>query len=411
MPPSAAACKNALVPATYTLPPAVAAKAIALARLMVDLHFAHELWPIAALLILLALRIPARLGNAFARLTPRPWLQTLLFAAAFLALMQLLSLPISLTGHRALLRYGLSIQPWHSWFADYATTFALNLAVSVLLACIAGSLIRRSPRRWWLWMWTIFVPLLIVGVVVTPLVIDPLFNRFEPLSQTDPALVQQLELVVHRGGISIPPSRIYLMRASAKVTETNAYVTGFGASKRVVVWDNTVKNMPPDEISFIFAHEMGHYVLHHIVYGMAAAAALVFLCLWLGARTCTWLLRRFGSQWDIHTLHDPAALAVLLLILLCGQFLTEPLQNIVSRRIEHAADVYGQEAIHGIVPDPQATAARAFQLLGEQNLASPERRPFVDFWCSNHPSIADRIEFAVSYDPWSGNAHPKYFPK
>ncbi len=103
-------------------------------------------------------------------------------------------------------------------------------------------LCKNTPRRWWLQCWAIFVLCIIFGVLVTPVLIDPLFNKFEPLAQTDPALVTQIEHVVARSGISIPPDRIFLMRACAKVTESNAYVTGFGASKRVVVWDTTIKN-------------------------------------------------------------------------------------------------------------------------------------------------------------------------
>jgi STE24 endopeptidase len=402
------------VPATYTLPPALAAKAIALNRALVDLHFARELWPIVLLLLLLELHIPARLAGFVARMTPRRWLQVILFAVPFFLLLSILELPGSIATHIVLLRFGLSIQHWASWSLDVVKSIAIEeVLVSTLFAMILFWCIRRASAsgRWWLPCWAIFVLCIVFGVLVTPVVIDPLFNKFEPLSQTDPALVAQIERVVARSGVSIPPSRIFLMRASAKVTESNAYVTGFGASKRVVVWDTTIKNLPPDEISFIFAHEMGHYVLHHVPLGVAFAAVLMFLCFWLGARVVEWLLARFGSRWRITSLHDPAALAVLLLVLCVAQVLTEPIGNAFSRHIEHVADVYGQEAIHGIVPDPAATAARSFQLLGEQNLDTPERRPFVEFWLYNHPAIADRIAFASTYNPWSGGAHPKYFVK
>ena len=115
-----------------------------------------------------------------------------------------------------------------------------------------------------------------------PIVIDPLFNHFEPLAKQNPALVDQLERVVKRGGMDIPPSRMYVMDASAKSTGVNAYVTGFGASKRVVVWDNTLKLISPDEILFIYGHEQGHYVLNHIAKGLAFTAALTFIFYWIG---------------------------------------------------------------------------------------------------------------------------------
>jgi STE24 endopeptidase len=403
------------VPTTYTLPPALAAKAIALNHQLFDLHFARELWPVALLLLLLELHVPTRLASFAATRTARPWLQTFLFAIPFFLLLGILELPTGIAAHHILFRFGLSIQHWPGWFADAAKAIAINVVVGTLLALLIFWRIRAStakaPRRWWLQAWIIAVLCILFGVLVTPVIIDPLFNKFEPLTQTDPALVAQLEQVVARSGMSIPPDRIFLMRASAKTTEANAYVTGFGASKRVVVWDTTIKNMPPGEISFLFAHEMGHYVLRHIPRGIAFAAAMLWIGFWLGARAVSWLLKHFGERWQIKSLQDPAALAVLLLVFSVLQIAAEPIGNAFSRHIEHAADVYGQEAIHGIVPNPQATAASSFQRLGEQNLATPERRPFVEWWAYDHPAAADRIAFAAAYDPWTAGAHPKYFEK
>ncbi len=146
-------------------------------------------------------------------------------------------------------------------------------------------LIRKS-RRWWLWLWVFSLPMQVLVVFVLPLVIDPMFNHFEPLAQTHPELVQQLERVVSKTGVSIPPARMFLMKASEKYTSSNAYVTGFGSSQRVVVWDNTIKSSPPDEILLVFGHELGHYVLHHIERGLAMGAVLSLFFLWIGARLC-----------------------------------------------------------------------------------------------------------------------------
>lgn len=399
------------MPTTYTLPPALAAKAIALNHHLVDLHFARELWPIALLLLLLELHVPARLAAFSTRRTARWRLQILLFSIPFFLLLAILELPIGIAAHHVLLRFGLSIQRWPSWFADVGKSTTVSVVVSTFLALLLFWRIRRSPRRWWFQGWIIAVLCTIFGVLVTPILIDPLFNKFEPLSQTNPALVAQLEQVVARSGMSIPPDRIFLMRASAKTNESNAYVTGFGASKRVVVWDTLIKTSSPDEISFLFGHEMGHYVLRHILQGLAFGAAMTFFGFWLGARAVGWLLRRFGPRWRIAAIDDVAALAVLLLVFSVLQIAAEPIGNAFSRRIEHAADVYGQEAIHGIVPNPQATVANSFQRLGEINLATPERRPFVEWWTYSHPAIADRITFAATYDPWATGAHPKYFQR
>lgn len=380
----------------YTLPPALAAKAIAFGRLSVDLHFAYMLWSIAALFLLLELGVPARLRDLSARITTRPTRQTFLTAAALLFLLQLLMFPLSAAGHLLLLRFGISIQPWPSWLVDAAKSIALTLILFTPLVAGAILLPRRAPRRWWLILWSILVPVIVLVVVLSPIVIDPLFNRFEPLADTNPALVTQLQTIASRGGVNVPASRIFLMRASAKSTSINAYVTGFGASRRIVVWDTTVRSTPPDELSFVFAHELGHYVLGHIQQGILFAAALLFACLWFTARASRWLIARRGTHWRITGPTDPAAAAVLLLLAATLQFATEPAVNAVSRHFERAADAYGVHAIHGLVPDPAATTARSLQRLGQQNLASPERRPFVELWCYSHPHIADRIRDAAN---------------
>jgi len=251
----------------------------------------------------------------------------------------------------------------------------------------------------------------VFGVFVTPIVIDPLFNHFEPLQQSNPALVNRLERVVARGGIAIPPDRMLLMKASEKVTGLNAYVTGIGASKRVVVWDTSIAKATPDEISFIFGHEMGHYVLNHIYKGLAFAAVGLLAMFFVGFHCVQWLLARFGAAWGIAGQNDWAAFVVVMLVLSALTFLSEPIANGFSRAQEHAADVYGQEAIHGIVADPKATAEHSFQVLGEESLVDPTPHPFVEFWTASHPSIADRAAFAAAYNPWLPGQKPKYFSK
>jgi STE24 endopeptidase len=121
------------------------------------------------------------------------------------------------------------------------------------------------------------------------------------------------------------------------------------------------------------------------------------------------LLRRYGARWRIRSQNDWAYLAVLLLVLNVLSFFAAPVENAFSRSIEHAADVYGQEVIHGIVADPQATTQQSFQRLGEASLEDPMPHPFVEFWTSSHPSIASRAAFAAAYNPWTAGQHPKYF--
>jgi STE24 endopeptidase len=249
------------------------------------------------------------------------------------------------------------------------------------------------------------------GVFVSPILVDPLFNKFEPLQQSNPALVQQLEKVVARSGVSLPPDRMFYMRASQKVTSLNAYVTGFGPSKRLVLWDTTIAQSTPDELSAVFGHELGHYALHHVALGVAFAGVLLLAGFYFGQKASLWLLRRYGARWRIPSQNDWAFLVVLVLVLNTLSFLSEPIDNAFSRSLEHAADVYGQEAIHGIVADPQATTQRGFQRLGEASLDDPNPHPLAEFWTFSHPSTTERAAFAAAYNPWAPGQHPKYFQR
>ena len=397
--------------AAYTLPPEKLKTAIEYTRKRVILNFAGTGWSIVQLVLLLSLGTAAWMRRVAIRAGSNKWVQGYSFFFLFMAITSVLSLPLEMYGHHVSMIYGQSVQLWGSWFGDRAKAFALTYLVGGLLFMLLFFVMGKSPKRWWFWFWIPAMVSTVFGIFVTPIFIDPLFNEFEPLQQSNPALVERLEQVVARGGIVIPPDRMFLMKASEKVTGLNAYVTGLGASKRVVVWDTSIAKATPDEISFIFGHEMGHYVLNHIYKGLAFASVLLLVLFWLGYHSVQWLLKHFGASWGIAEQHNWAAFVVLLLMLSVLSFLSEPISNGFSRSQEHAADVYGQEAIHGIVADPQTAAQQAFQVLGEQSLVDPNPSPWVEFWTFGHPSIASRAAFAAAYNPWAPGQQPKYFRK
>lgn len=395
----------------YSLPPEKLARAIAYSRIRVLLNFAGSGWGIVQLELLLALGVAARMRDAVVRLSGNRWVQGFGFTFLLLAVTTVLDLPLDVYGQHAARVYGQSVQGWGSWASDAVKSFLLTFVFGGLLVMLLFRVIRRSPKRWWFWFWIPAMTFVLLAVFVSPVLIDPLFNKFEPLAKTNPALVERLEKVVARGGIEIPPERMFLMKASEKVTTLNAYVTGYGASKRVVVWDNSVTKATPDEISLIFGHEMGHYVLKHIPATLAFMGVLLLVEFYLGYRGVRWLIARFGAGWRIPSQDDWGALVVLLLVLAVLSFVSEPIVNGYSRMHEHEADVYGQEAVHGIVDDPQKVAQQTFQLLGEMSLTDPNPNPFVEFWTFSHPSVASRAAFAAKYNPWIAGQHPKYFIK
>jgi STE24 endopeptidase len=409
-PTEALALRNAALNRTaYTLPPEKLKPAQELFRLGTTLHFTGEGWGILQLVLLLALGVPAQMRDITEKLTKNRRKQCFVFAFLFLLAMTLLDAPLRVYGHHMALAYRLSVQGWGSWLWDQTKSFLLTWFVGSLLVMVLFWVIGKSPRRWWFWFWIPTMAGVLFGVFISPILIDPLFNKFEPLQQTNPALVEQLEKVVARSGVSLPPDRMFFMRASRKVTGLNAYVTGFGPSKRLVLWDTTIAEATPGELSGIFGHELGHYALHHIVLGLLFTAALMLVGFFVGQRATQWLLRRYGARWRIRSQNDLAFLAVLVLVLNVLNFVSEPIENGFSRAIEHNADVYGQEAIHGIVADPQTTTQQGFQLLGETSLDDPTPHPFVEFWTSSHPSTASRAAFAAAYNPWLAGEHPKYF--
>jgi Zn-dependent protease with chaperone function len=204
---------------------------------------------------------------------------------------------------------------------------------------------------------------------------------------------------------------MFLMKASLKSNGLNAYVSGMGTTKRIVVWDTTAGRIPDDEVLFIFGHESGHYVLNHIPKQLAGSAVFLFFLYWACAVVAAWLARRLGPRWGVESLASRAGFVVLLFTVSVASFILQPIGNAFSRHFEHEADVYGQEAIHGIVPDPQRTAVSGFNHLGEAWLEDPTPSPFIEFWLYNHPSVQNRANFAAHYDPWSNGAHPRFFNK
>jgi Zn-dependent protease with chaperone function len=397
-----------MVPSVYTLPPDQLVKAIALYHARTWAYFGDTAWTIFALWGLLRLKTGPAIRDVAARVSARPLLQGLIAAPLWLLILTLLGLPVSLLMQRVDLRYGISVEPWSMWWADFGKSLALTLIFGTITLTVLYALIRHSPRRWWLWFWIIALPVEVAAVFVIPIVIDPMFDHFSPLANADPALVDQLERVAARGHLHIPPSRMYVMDASAKVTGPNAYVTGFGASKRIVVWDNTLRELPIDDILGTYGHEQGHYVLHHIPKGMLYSAAVMFVFFWIAYRLLRWLIRRFGERWRIPSLDDWSSLGLVLLLVTVLGFFADPIGNAFSRHIEHQADVYGEEVIHGLVPNPQATMAQNFQRLGELWLDVPHPNPFIVFWTYSHPPTADRMRFAANYDPWQAGKHPRY---
>lgn len=392
----------------YTLSEDRYEKAVAYSRAGYTLYFLSYLVSITVLLLLLRLGVAARFRDFAERVAGRRWLQAFVFVPLLILTLDICDLPVRLYWHSLSLRYEQSVQHWGSWFLDWTKEEAVGTFFTLILVLILFAVIRRSPRRWWLYFWLAALPILLGIIFIGPVVIDPLFHKFEPLDKEHPQLVDAIQRVTRKAGVPIPRERIFLMRASEKSNEINAYVTGVGASKRVVVWDTTLQKTSNDEALFIIGHELGHYVLGHVWKGFLYGAIALLGALYLIFRGLHWMLGHWGRDWRLYGLEDWASLAAFLLLLQIVMFFASPVVNGISRMQEHAADVYGLEVIHGIVPNSEDIAAHAFQILGEVDLADPNPPAFITFWLYSHPPLAERLVFAHSYDPWGKGEPPKY---
>jgi Zn-dependent protease with chaperone function len=392
----------------YTLPPDLYRKAHTRGRIRFSLRLFGVFYGLLILWFILQRRLSAKYRDWAENFSRSRFLQALLFTPLLVLTIGVLQLPLDFLDEWIEKSYGISVQPWGSWIGDWAKAQFLVVLLGIPLVWILYSIIRKSPRRWWLYFWFVSLPMILLIVFIAPYVIEPMFNKFEPLTSKAPELVPRIQNVIRRAGQEISPERMFWMKASDKTISANAYVSGFGASKRIVIWDTTIAQETPDEVVADFGHEMGHYVLGHVCKGTLFAAALLFVLLYLGYRSIGWLLARWGAAWGVRGLDDLASLPALLLLITVFAFLANPITNAFSRFVENQADIYSLEITHGILPDPGQASAHEFQVWGEHVFADPDPNPIYVFLFYDHPTTADRIHLFVTYDPWSKGEQPQF---
>jgi Zn-dependent protease with chaperone function len=413
LPPSPEAASPQLVQqkvTAYTLPPDRYKKARDLSRIQFRFILISFVYGLLALGVVLRWKLGAKYRTWAENASSKRFLQALVFSPLLILTIDILELPTGIYDNWISRKYGISVQGWGSWTWDWAKGELISLTIGSLLIWVLYAVIRKSPRRWWFYFWLVSLPIAAFLIFLQPLIVDPMFHKFEPLAKRDAALTVSLEKMVQRAGQNIPPERMFWMGAEEKTTALNAYVTGFGASKRIVVWDTTIAKMTTSQITFVVGHEMGHYVLQHIPKGLAFAAVLLFVFFYMGFRTIGWVLARWGGNWGVRGVDDFASLPALLLLLTVLSFIASPITSGVSRHFEHQADVYGLEVTHGLTQDSGQVAAQAFQVLGEVDLSDPKPNPVNVFLFYDHPPISDRIQFSLTYEPWLEGKQPQFVP-
>ncbi len=358
--------------------------------------FAAAVRPASLLALVLGLTVSAvlgltRLGARLVQAVARPFgggwpARVLLGTLALTVAGRLVTLPISAYAESVRHRYGLSTRSWALWLRDVAVATAISAVLTALALTALLWLVRRAPRTWWAWSAAGAAGFVVVGSFLYPVVIEPAFNRFEPL----PAGELRTDLLTLADESGVPVEDVLVSDASRRTTTLNAYVSGFGSTRRIVLYDNTLERLPDDEIESIVAHELGHVVnsdvLTGTLIGALGAAGGVAVFGWLLSSAP--LLRRAGAD----SPGDPRAVPLMLFLLAAATLLSTPVQNLVSRQIEARADLHALD----LTEEPEAFV-RMQQRLGTANLSDPDPPPAWHWFFGSHPTTAQRIAFAADW--------------
>jgi STE24 endopeptidase len=326
----------------------------------------------------------ARLVTAVARPLGGGWVWQVVLGVLVLSVIgRLVTLPLSAYGEVVYHRYGLSTSSWGLWLRDVAVATAISAGLTALALLGLVALARHTPRTWWMWAALGAAALVVVGSFLYPVLVEPAFNRFSSLPAG--ALRSDLLTLAQRNGT--PVRDVLVADASRRTTALNAYVSGFGSTRRIVIYDTVLRQLPPREIESIAAHELGHVaaddVLTGTLIGSLGAAAGVALLGWL--LSSGRLLARTGAVGP----GDPRVVPLLLFLVAAGTLLSTPLQNAVSRQIEGRADVHALD----LTRDPQDFVAMQ-RRLAVSGLAEPEPPALWHWFFGSHPTTAQRVAFA-----------------
>ena len=314
----------------------------------------------------------------------RAWPVQVVFAAGAVTLVvQLLQLPFAAWSESVLRRYGLSTQTWASWAADAAKTWAVTTVFAAVGLLMVVGLARRFGGWWFLPGALAGAVLLLGSSYVYPVAVEPLFNDFKPMA-SGPLKTSLLDLA-NRDGVDV--DEVLVADASQRTTMLNAYVSGFGSTRRIVVYDTLLRGTPAAQVRLVVAHELGHADERDVLVGssiaaLGTAAAIVALALLLRSRA---LLRRAGAR----SAGDPAVVALVLALAGVAALLAAPLQNLLSRHIEARADVHALD----LTRDP-ATFIAMQRRLARTNLADLDPPLFSYLWFASHPTPPERIALA-----------------
>ncbi|MGE7601977.1 M48 family metallopeptidase [Peribacillus sp. NPDC097675] len=301
------------------------------------------------------------------------WLSLISYVAMF---------PISFIGYQMSKSYHISTQSFSSWMKDDIIDFWVNFGTMLIIVSVLYWLMKKSAKKWWLYAWLLSIPFTLFLMFVQPVLIDPLYNDFYPLKNKE----LETEILALAGQADIPAEHVYEVNIAEKTNSLNAYVTGIGSNSRIVLWDTTLNRLDEDEILFIMAHEMAHYVEKHIYIGIAGYIVMTLVGLWLTAKIMNYIIGRWGRLIKVQSMDRISSLPLFLLITSVLLFVSSPLSNYVSRYQETRADRYAIE-----MTGDHESAITSFQELTRSGLSQVNPPILVKWLRYSHPTMLERI--------------------
>jgi STE24 endopeptidase len=309
-----------------------------------------------------------------------------LYVVMLVIISKILSLGMDHYSYRLEQRYQLSNQKLRAWLWDEVKGFLVSCIIAGLLVELLYFIIRQFPQHWWLLAWAGFLGVAVLLAQLAPVVLFPIFYKFEPLQ--DEELKLRLTRLGERAGTRV--RGVYKWHLSEKSKKANAALTGLGNTRRIILADTLLDNYSPDEIEAVLAHELGHHVHKHILKGIGVQAAVTFAGFW----AANWALHYALDRWHtFETISDFANLPLLVLIFAVLSFLLMPAMNAFSRFNERQADRYAFESIGSVAP-----FVSSMNKLAVQNLAERTPSRWVEWLFHSHPAIARRVAAAESWE-------------
>ncbi len=365
------------------------------AREQSDAYFEGGYWlilwgalvAIASDWILLHFRLSAKLRDFAERIAKRRWLVPALYAVPYVIVSTLILAPWSIyTGYIREKQYNLMNLSFAEWLGEQAIGLLIGIIVLSLFLLVIFAVIRRAPRKWWLFGAGAATLFLLIGVALAPVFISPLFNDYRPMAEGP---LRERILAMAEAN-DVPADTIYVFDQSKQHDRISANVSGLFGTMRISLNDNLLERTSPEEVESVMGHEMGHYVLNHVWILVIVMSGIVALGLWLAARLAPPILARYGERWGVRAIEDPAVVPLLSIIVTVYFLAMTPVTNSLIRWNEDQADIFGLNAAQR----PDGFARVAMRLSQYRKIEPSALEEFIFF---DHPSGRTRVRMAMDW--------------